>query len=231
MGEPQELPDVAPSVIEGWVDAVEDRRVFGWAWDRSNPTDRLQVEALLGETRLAEGLADRPRRDLGTNGIGDGAHAFELELPEDAAGDGDLVVNVSSPTTSARVTLKRRPSGPDAEAAAQLNRVLSMIEGLAVAQRQIANATHGVLRDIRDGLRAHDPTLEKVAAEVTAGRQALQKQMTNAEVFLLRFDTLLREFEEKQAAPRLESWMDARICAVAALAAGLIAGVVVALFR
>jgi hypothetical protein len=53
----------------------------GWAFDPVQPQQRLTVEVVDGNRVLARGLADRLRKDLAEAGIGDGHHAFELELP------------------------------------------------------------------------------------------------------------------------------------------------------
>ena len=72
------LPSVA-----GYVEAVTADRLLGWAWSPSNPEERVAVEVLLGEDVVARAIADRLRSDLASAGIGDGQHAFDIELPEE----------------------------------------------------------------------------------------------------------------------------------------------------
>ena len=76
----------APSQIQGRLDAIEGRRLFGWVWDRAYPSERLLVRILLEGRMVVSATADLPRVDLRRNGIGDGGHAFEVELPEALAG-------------------------------------------------------------------------------------------------------------------------------------------------
>ena len=91
----------ATSQIQGRLDAIEGRRLFGWVWDRARPNERLLVRILLEGRMVVSATADMPRVDLRRNGIGDGGHAFEVELPEAIAG-------VSSSLTV--VAVSRRPA-------------------------------------------------------------------------------------------------------------------------
>ncbi len=79
--------------MKGRVDAIEEGRLYGWAFDPSVPTERLLIRVLLDDKPIAEAPADKDRPDLKRNGIGDGKHAFEVMLPQFAAARaGELVV-------------------------------------------------------------------------------------------------------------------------------------------
>jgi len=73
-------PDSSGSMLRGHVDGIIDARVCGWLYNPAAPNQRLHVEMLLGDRVLATGIADRPRADLSDAGMGDGAHAFALQL-------------------------------------------------------------------------------------------------------------------------------------------------------
>jgi hypothetical protein len=99
------LRAIAPALPEvvGYVEAVTADRLLGWAWAPASPDLRAAIEVRLGEEIVAHTVADLPRPDLATNGIGDGRHAFEVAIPVSAktrpselrvyarAGDGDAV--------------------------------------------------------------------------------------------------------------------------------------------
>lgn len=171
--------------LEGYVDAIEDGRVYGWAWDRLNPSDRLTIEVFRDGMTVASLTADRVRSDLAAGGIGDGGHSFEVQ-----AGDGPITVVAVSPQNGERIELKLR--GPEDEAAASaalLRKMAGTIEAFA------GNRTTG---------------LEDILARVEATQANLQRQMDSMDVFLLRFDSLLRELAEaKQAAaqPPATGWL------------------------
>ena len=79
--------------VNGRVDAIDQGRVFGWAFDPAEPQRRVAIRVILDGKTIAEAAADRDRPDLLRNGIGDGKHAFEIALPEPAASRAsDLVV-------------------------------------------------------------------------------------------------------------------------------------------
>lgn len=181
--------------LDGNVDAVTDGKVFGWAWDRDRPGDRLEVSVSHGGALMVKGLADQPRADLAGSGIGDGAHAFALDLPEGTPETG-LSVMVRSPATGAETSLPWRPAPQTVPE--ELQRVTASVHSLQQVQKQTASAVLGVLREIRQN-RPGDG-LEPMIAEITAGQQALMKRFESIEVFLLRFDTLLRQFDEKLSA-------------------------------
>jgi hypothetical protein len=78
----------AMTALRGRVDAVDGNRVFGWAWHPERPRERIAITIFAGDDAVASAVADRPRIDLRRNGVGDGAHAFDIEL--ETAVDGPL---------------------------------------------------------------------------------------------------------------------------------------------
>lgn len=82
-GSPQWLEPGADAVtaVRGEVNQQAGLAVRGWAYDERHPDRQLTVELLDGDDVVASGIADRFRRDLLDNGIGDGRHAFEIKLP------------------------------------------------------------------------------------------------------------------------------------------------------
>ena len=183
--------------LAGHVDAVADGKGHGWAWDRDRPAERLDVTVSVGDTVITSGLADLARPDLAAGGIGDGAHAFALDLP--AGIDADAVtVTVRSPASGESRELTRRPAPSPESVPEELQRVSASVHSLQQVQKQTTSAVLGVLREIRqkgDGQQLNH--LEQAVSDVQVGQQALMKRFESIEVFLLRFDTLMRQFDEK----------------------------------
>src|SRR5690606_17479830 len=103
------------SQIQGRLDAIEGRRVFGWVWDRTRPTERLLIRILLEGRMVTSATADMARVDLRRAGIGDGSHAFEAEIPDSVVSVSDnLSVVAVSPSTGEEVVL--RPPNQDERA-------------------------------------------------------------------------------------------------------------------
>jgi hypothetical protein len=67
--------------VRGAVDGVVGRFVVGWAHDAEDAERRVELEVELDGEPAGAGVADLERADLRTAGIGDGRHAFRIELP------------------------------------------------------------------------------------------------------------------------------------------------------
>lgn len=75
--------DLRAAGFQGFIDAIEDGRVFGWAYDPENPAERISVELFHGRNKIGNVVADRHREDLVGHGDGSGHHAFVFTLPKD----------------------------------------------------------------------------------------------------------------------------------------------------
>ena len=69
--------------LEGLIERVDDGWVFGWTWDRSQPDRAVDPDVHVDGLLVATVSADQFRPDLEEAGIGDGRHAFAVELPRD----------------------------------------------------------------------------------------------------------------------------------------------------
>lgn len=70
-------------LYEGYIDAIEGGRVYGWALDPSDKSHRISVTLFHGAQELDVVLADRFREDLVSYGDGTGKHAFVFNLDKD----------------------------------------------------------------------------------------------------------------------------------------------------
>ncbi len=68
--------------VSGAVDAVLGRFVVGWAHDPEDLERRVEVELELDGELIGSATADLERGDLLVAKIGDGCHAFRIELPQ-----------------------------------------------------------------------------------------------------------------------------------------------------
>jgi Phytanoyl-CoA dioxygenase (PhyH) len=68
--------------FEGCVDRVEDGWVLGWAWAPAKPNDAVDIQVLVDGVPAVRAAAALYRPDLERAGKGNGAHAFEIRLPE-----------------------------------------------------------------------------------------------------------------------------------------------------
>lgn len=198
-------PDVAPEQnnakpLKGRVDAIDQGRVFGWAFDPETPEKRLAIRVLLDGKVIAEALADRNRPDLKRNGIGDGNHAFEIALPEMAsARSGELVVLAA---TGKGGELPLRVPKPDEQAAealiaAPLAKVLDKLDVLMAAQRQLQVSQRSALRSkVDDGDETENPGLAAISDDVANLRGEITQRLTDLDVHLMRLDGVIAGMEK-----------------------------------
>ncbi|BBK31164.1 glycosyl transferase family 2 [Stella humosa] len=71
--------------LRGQLGKVQRGRVGGWGMRSDRPGRPVELFAWANGRFLGRVLADRHRSDLAPNGIGDGHHAFEIQLPPELA--------------------------------------------------------------------------------------------------------------------------------------------------
>lgn len=203
-----------PSDIQGFVDAFEQRRAYGWAFDRAHPQARLRVELRFGDLQAGETIANRARPDLLTGGVGDGACAFEVAIEDDRDPAGSMTVVAVNPATGARHILPGPTATTDKAtpmAAQDATKVESMLELLQAAQRKSLAAMQSAERKFDDAASRLNriPDLSRLNElsqsldQIRATQGDLARRIAEAEVFLVRFDSVLNGMEKanKQRAP------------------------------
>jgi hypothetical protein len=190
----------SPVGVTGRVDAIDNGRLYGWAFDRSHPNSRMQVIVSLGSQKIAEVTADKLRSDLRRNGVGDGQHAFDIPLPESVtARQRDLSIVAVSPTGEERILYAPTLDEQAAEAliAAPLTRVLEKLEILMAAQRQLQLNQRGVQRATTEGdgagRGADAPPAQIEQIETT--QTEIVSRLSELEIFLMRFDGIVAGLE------------------------------------
>src|SRR4051812_19144656 len=88
-------------VVEGFFSIVPPGIVGGWAFDRSEPEKRQEIEIWEGDHLHRRCVADRFRADLLEAKIGDGKYGFSADLRAELASDVDHVIIVKVPALQA----------------------------------------------------------------------------------------------------------------------------------
>ncbi len=89
-------PSAGQPPLEGRVEVIGADAVEGWAWIPEMPSDRVPLTVWIDDEEVARTVAELPRPSLAAAGIGDGAHAFRLALPQAFAHPGERRVRVES---------------------------------------------------------------------------------------------------------------------------------------
>jgi hypothetical protein len=71
----------APASYDGSLDVADPTHITGWAWDKTQPDQPIQVEVYDGDTLLATIPADQFRQDLSDKKFGNGKHRFLFRVP------------------------------------------------------------------------------------------------------------------------------------------------------
>ncbi|MCJ2089595.1 Hint domain-containing protein [Methylobacterium sp. E-005] len=91
----------------GHLDLCDGSRITGWAQDLAHPDGPVCLDIVVDGAVVALALAETYRADLQAAGIGDGCHAFDLELPQPLAPSAAHTVEVRRSADSAVVGLLR----------------------------------------------------------------------------------------------------------------------------
>lgn len=204
---------LTPARLNGRVDALDGNRLHGWIWDEARPEERLIVRLLRDGVAVQEAVADQSRIDLRRNGIGDGKHAFAMELDDAvAAAREHLVIVGVSPSTGVELELRLPPPAElaaEAAIAVPLARFFDRVEALIALQRR-SQLTQKELLDkvgeIGQRLAEHrQREAEAKQSEETEGHGAIAARLAELDVFQMRFDQTLRAFDDRLVAIRKEA--------------------------
>lgn len=90
-------------VTAGHLDTLEAGLASGWAFQARQPEQRVRVRVLVDGHVVAEGIADRQRRDLEVMGYGDGQHGFAIALPAACLDGREHVIEAIDAETGTRL--------------------------------------------------------------------------------------------------------------------------------
>lgn len=209
--DPVPMPAIIPARLNGRVDALDGNRLHGWIWDEARPEERLIVRLLRDGVVVQEAAADLSRIDLRRNGIGDGRHAFAMELDDAvAAARQHLGIVGVSPATGVELELRLPPPAElaaEAAIAVPLARFFDRVEALIALNRrtQIAQKELGEKLD-QIAVRLYqlrEPASDTVP--VKAREEQFGQRLAELDVFQLRFDATLHAFDARLIAIRKEA--------------------------
>lgn len=190
------------SALRGRIDAVDGNRVFGWAWHPENPRERVSVRLFDDDGDLATIVADKPRIDLRRNGVGDGGHAFDVELERAVTGELRAVAIHPDEGPDLDLAIPVTTNTAETSLAASFGPVLDRIELAILAQRRVQSRQTGLLGELTGATKrltevaATDGLVETVRG-LSERQQALTDRLGELEVFLVRFDSVIGDFSAR----------------------------------
>ncbi|MBK8160885.1 MAG: hypothetical protein IPK59_19690 [Rhodospirillaceae bacterium] len=200
------LPSNGAPHIQGYIDAIEPDRVFGWAWNTVDPSERLTIEIRQGTELIVRLEANQPRPDLVANGIGDGRYAFVANIPAIGEIDRAAPISVIASTTDSMssVELKRQNAAPSpssvsavvlGEIRARDQRLQGQIKQLVTVAKERGGLDQNLNERVVQSLDKLDESLP-----------AIDRRLEAMEVFQLRFDTILQGYDKRLATVERNSY-------------------------
>ncbi len=196
--------DNSQQQVKGRVDAIDNSRLFGWAFDPASPDKRMKIRVLIDGKPIAEAVADRERPDLRRNGIGDGSHAFDVMLPDFAAKRAAELVVVAISANGVEHPLRvPRPDEQAAEAliAAPMTRILDKLDVLMASQRQLQVNQRSIQRNtttvLDGGGNGSTVDLVDISGSIEALRGDISQRLTELDVHLMRLDGVVAGLETR----------------------------------
>lgn len=201
--------------LAGYVDALAEGRLFGWAWMPDQPDRRLRVRIEVDGQAPLDVAADRPRPDLAANGVGDGAYAFEAMVPDGVASESVRVV-AFDPESGASLELRRPAPALVHTSPSEADEIRDALRILWRANREAGEK----LAELAAAVEASAAPIERARAEM--GDIAARLDTLDAAIF--RLDGLVRA-KADQAAPALAPVADRLALQIAcgAMAMGVLA--------
>lgn len=183
--------------IQGYIDAIEPDRIFGWAWNTTEPSERLTVEIRQGAELIVRLEANLPRPDLVANGIGDGRYAFVANIPAIGEIDRASPITVTAMTSDggSTVELKRQNAGttPGSVSAVVLGEIRARDQRLQGQLKQlvsVAKERGGLDQNLNERVIQSLDRLDAALPEVDHRLQGM-------EVFQVRFETMLQGYDNR----------------------------------
>lgn len=177
--------------VNGYIDAIANNRIYGWAWDAQKPDARIAVRLQAGGNTVGIVAADLLREDLKANGIGDGAHAFETAMPEGVSPN-DLSLLAVCPDTGETVELSPRAVISQPSAGGQDLR--TAVETLAKSHGFIHRKLETMAAAMEESRRNGAP--EADVAPLPETDSAPMSRVQSVEEAIMRVDALLKRQEE-----------------------------------
>jgi hypothetical protein len=170
-------------MIVGRVDEMTNGKVYGWAFNSDNPGERLDIRISRGSDVVATGKADVFRKDLPDAGVGDGEHAFAIDLPPNISSFTGLVI-VARSAASGEAVLPIATN--DERRVDDLFHVFSQrYDDLMVEMKSELDTLR------RDG---GDAVLR---GELEDRLSKIERRLEDFEVFIVRLDEITRTLQER----------------------------------
>jgi hypothetical protein len=187
-------------MLTGRVDEMKNGKIFGWAFNAEQPGEHLLIRVMRGAQVVAGGVANITRRDLPEAGVGDGDHAFAIEVPPNITSFQGLMI-VAQSQKAGEIPLpiatndERRFDDMFSVFADRYEDALVAFKEEIVTLRQRCEA----LETAQQSKPGHPVELPGDLSQRLSG---LEARLEAAEVFFVRIDEAVRKLMEAKTGKR-----------------------------
>lgn len=188
-------------MLTGRVDELQHNKVWGWAFNSEQPDEQLVIRIMRGPKVVASGVANLFRKDLPDAGIGDGHHAFGIEVPPEISTFSGLMI-IAQSQKAGEVPL---PIANNEDR--KLDQIFGTFaerydEALVMLKREIDQ-----VKEYFDSADADAPAQTGLHAvelppDLVDRFAALERRMDAAEVFFVRIDETVRKLTDQKKGGR-----------------------------
>lgn len=196
---------------EGFIDAIEDGRIFGWAFNPENLSEPVKIDIYHVEEFLGTISADRYREDLIEYSGDSGKHAFVFTLPKNLWSEPNENFHACFEGTTVPLLRGKRasvlpeppiPGAKNSDVAAETKtersqEELDKINSLVGRVETIERLSVGLLGVI-DPQSEHQIRNAKTMEEAAARIELTEETVGDIESFVVRIDKQIKEVENAQ---------------------------------
>lgn len=190
-------------MLSGRVDDMKHGKISGWAFNEEQPSEHLLIRVMRGPQVIASGVANMMRRDLPDAGVGDGDHAFAIDMPSNVTSLLELMV-IAQSQKAGEVPLPIATSDER-----EFDRMFATFSGryeeaLIRFKEEVDSVKARCLAlETAEQPRSNNRLSATELPEDLAQRLArLESRMEAAEIFFVRIDESVRKLVEGRAGKR-----------------------------
>lgn len=177
-------------MLVGRVDDIDNGTVYGWAYDKSAPEHRVEIQVLWGEKEVYRGAANKFRPDLEGGGFGDGHCAFEVALDNVEFDDPITVIATSSKgeaTPLPKAVLEERHLSRHFDSFSKEYR-----DALTALAKRLTALEARFERKERES--AQNNEFDEIRSDILS----IEKRLYETDVYITRIDERLKRLSDRQ---------------------------------
>jgi hypothetical protein len=187
-------------MLTGRVDELVDGLIFGWAFNDEQPNEHLLIRVMKGAQVIAGGVANLARPDLAEVGVGDGDHAFRINVPPNITSFTGLMI-VAQSQKSGEVPLPIA-TNDERKFDEMFETFSARYEDVLVTFKEEVDAIKARCDALEGAPQASPGHAAEIPGDLAQRLSRLESRLEAAEVFFVRIDETVRKLVEGKVGKR-----------------------------